>query len=78
LIHDFWLELGALGFDAVNGHFHFCGVGVEFTLDFGLEVTVYFVPAVCVFGEIVGVPSRDVAFDEFEPDFLVFFGELGG
>jgi hypothetical protein len=72
------LELCSLGFDAVDGHFHFCGVGIEFTLDFGLQVAVYFVPAVCVFGEIVGVPAGDVAFDEFEPYFLVFFGELRG
>jgi hypothetical protein len=70
--------LGSFGFDAVNGHFHFCGVDIEFALDFGLQVAVYFVPAVCVFGEIVGVPAGDVAFDEFEPYFLVFFGELGG
>lgn len=42
-----------------------------------MQVTVYFVPAVCVFGEVVGVPAGDVAFNKFEPDFLVFFGELG-
>jgi hypothetical protein len=63
LAHDFWLELGTLGFNSVDGHFHFCGIGIEFTLDFSLKVTVDFVPAVGVCGDIVGVPSGDVTFD---------------
>ena len=69
----------ALGFDAFHGFFEDQGIAIDCLLARETKLAVDFVPVLGVLGLVrLGLPVRDVAFYEGEPELGVGAAKLGG
>jgi hypothetical protein len=67
---------GTLRVDAIEGHLELLCILLHCFLDTLLEIAVYIVPAIGLFGQIVFVPSWYIPFNEIKPEFGILFHDM--
>jgi hypothetical protein len=67
---------GTLRVDAIESHLELLCILLHCFLDTLLEIAVYSVPAIGLFGQIVFVPSWYIPFNEIKPEFGILLHDM--